>query len=500
MAFLDFEDYPKDKCGIVVAYSYSEKNVIPQIYNGMMALQHRGQDGYGACTFDGLSFHKKKGRGLVPGPDEFLDLSGRLGIGHVRYTTAGESPLSIPSNESIEDFVQPVEDNSVRHGIRLGFNGNIINFIELKDLFRHEAYITSETDAGVIVRILANELSKKKNLNESITKAMEMLDGAYSVVAITGLNEMIAFMDPLGVRPLCYGSNDELEMIASESVALDVNHIKNYRMVEPGELIVINPGMNPKEKIDPNILVRSERHAHCMFERVYIARPDSTLEGGEVYGIRKELGRKLAKRYPTNAEVIVPVPDTARPGASGISEVTGIPDEEGLIKNRYVPRTFIMPKQASRENSVDIKLNPVKGVIRGKRVVIVDDSLVRGTTMRKIVNKVKEAGATYIEVWLTCPPPISPCYYGINMKTHEELAAANHSLEEIRIGIGADKLNYQTVEDLVEALGLPKEELCLGCLTGKYPTPSAQRLADEGKMKLKKEIVLESRLSEKNIS
>jgi len=264
-------------------------------------------------------------------------------------------------------------------------------------------------------------------------------------------------------------------MIASESVALDINGVHDFSTIKPGELIIARE----HDHLIRSQLVEQNHHARCMFEYVYFSRPDSTIDDRDVYSVRIKLGRNLARAHKTHADVIVPVPDTARPAAEGISRETGIPVLEGLIKNRYVGRTFIMPRQEGRDNAVKLKLNAVRAVVQGKSVLLVDDSIVRGTTMRKIVNLLKEAGAKRVEVWVTCPPIRSACFYGIDMASHSELIASTKSTDEIRQTVGADALCYQTIEGLLDAIGFSKQEICLACLTGQYPTPLAQKIADE---------------------
>jgi amidophosphoribosyltransferase len=355
-------------------------------------------------------------------------------------------------------------------------NGNLVNFPSLcKDLRSNGTFLSATCDAEVMLKIMANALCDAGSIEGAVRHCVSRFEGAYSVVALTGNGELIAFRDPNGFHPLCFGQLDGLAMFASESVALDVNGIHEHVNVKPGELFVVREGKPPSR----TQLVEQSSHSRCMFEYVYFSRPDSTIDDRDVYSVRIKLGRNLARTYKTHADVIVPVPDTARPAAEGISRETGIPVLEGLIKNRYVGRTFIMPRQEGRDNAVRLKLNAVRAVVAGKSILLVDDSIVRGTTMRKIVNLLKEAGAKRIEVWVTCPPIKSPCFYGIDMASHEELIAFNRSLEEIRTMVGADALSYQTIEGLLDAMEFSKQEACLACLTGEYPTSLAQRIAND---------------------
>ena len=467
----------RENCGVVGAIR-SDGDATRSIWLGLLALQHRGQEACGIYTFDGSRFHHKKQLGLVGGVEDFTDLKGRLGIGHVRYSTVGQ-PLDEASHsdpQKTEDFAQPYFSDRPKGGIALCHNGNLVNFPSLcNDLRSNGTFLSATCDAEVMLKILSNELSNGSDLEEAVRNCIARFEGAYSVVALTGKGELIAFRDPNGFHPLCFGENDGLFMFASESVALDINGIHNYSTVKSGELVIVREGEPPVRKQ----LVEKKDYSHCMFEYVYFSRPDSTINEKDVYSVRIRLGRNLARTYKTHSDVIVPVPDTARPAAEGISRETGIPVLEGLIKNRYVGRTFIMPHQEGRDNAVRLKLNAVRVVVQGKNVLLVDDSIVRGTTMRKIVGLLKEAGASRVEVWVTCPPIKSPCFYGIDMPTHAELIASSKSVEEIRSTLGADELCYQTIDGLLDAIGFSKQESCLACLTGEYPTPLAQRIADE---------------------
>ncbi|OYT55352.1 MAG: hypothetical protein B6U77_01870 [Candidatus Hecatellales archaeon ex4484_218] len=422
-------------CGVVGVYD-REKNVAEHIFYGLMALQHRGQESAGiALTKGDGNVYLRKAMGLVSEALPLTELSmltGRCGIGHVRYSTVGKLGLT---------DAQPFNLDS----LALAYNGNLVNFLELR---------------------------------EKLRKKSKVVEGAYSAVCLSGKGEILVFRDPLGFRPLCYGEIDGSFISASESVAVDMCGGKLISDVKPGEAILVSDS-----GIERKCFAKSSRKAHCMFEYVYFSRPDSVIEGKSVYDIRLKLGVNLAKTYENDADVIVPVPDTSRPAAEGIARQTGLPVAEGLIKNRYIHRTFIMPSQNLRENAVKIKLNPLKSVLQNQRVILVDDSIVRGTTIKNIVHMIRKAGAKEVHVRITCPPIISPCFYGIDIATHRELIASKKSVEEIRKIIGADSLGYQTIDKLVEAIGLRKEDLCLACLTGEYPTPKAQKLADEMKKK-----------------
>lgn len=467
----------KERCGLIGAVN-SQGGVARNLWLGLLALQHRGQEACGIYTLNKARFHHKKQLGLIGGFEDFNGLEGNLGLGHVRYSTVGQPADVFKSTEpqKIEEFAQPYFSDRPKGGIALCHNGNIVNFPQLcRDLREEGTFLSATCDAEVMLKILANELSNGGDVESTVRNCAARFEGAYSILALTGSGELIAFRDANGFRPLCFGEKNGLLMFASESVALDINGIRNFSTVLPGELVIARENERPvrKQLIDQN------HHARCMFEYVYFSRPDSTIDGKDVYLVRIKLGRNLARTYKTHADVIVPVPDTARPAAEGISLETGIPVLEGLIKNRYVGRTFIMPRQEGRDNAVRLKLNAVRAVVHGKNVLLVDDSIVRGTTMGKIVNLIKEAGAKRVEVWVTCPPIKSPCFYGIDMATHKELIASTKAVDQIRQAVGADALCYQTNKGLLDAIGFSEKETCLACLTGQYPTPLAQKIANE---------------------
>ncbi|MCX8176087.1 MAG: amidophosphoribosyltransferase, partial [Candidatus Bathyarchaeota archaeon] len=323
-----------------------------------------------------------------------------------------------------------------------------------------------------------HEYRERKDYFDALSEMDEGIEGSYSAICLTGKGEMLIFRDPYGFKPLCYGESDDYFIGASESVAIDICGGNLVSDVQPGEALLVSGG-----KIEEKCFAKRRKKAYCMFEYVYFSRPDSVIEGISVYDVRVKLGLNLAKNYENNADVVVPVPDTSRPAAEGIARYTGLPVAEGLIKNRYIHRTFIMPRQALREESVKIKLNPLRSVLKGRRIILVDDSIVRGTTIKNIIHMIREAGAKEVHVRITCPPIISPCFYGIDISTHGELIAFNHSIEEICKIIGADSLGYQTIDGLVDAIGIRKDKLCLACLTEEYPTPKAQEIADKMKKK-----------------
>lgn len=456
-----------EECGVIGAFSFSGASVCELLYNSLIALQHRGQDSAGMAVFDGGKIRNHRKLGLVSEvfkPHDLERLSGFAGIAHVRYPTIGAGG---------EEDAQPFLANFPRKGIALAHNGNIANYGTMRSLLEGKGHQLSSTcDADLILAFLAGHLQAESNTFTAISKLMDELDGSYSVCAITGHGELVVFRDPNAIRPLCFGRKGDTIMFASESVALDINAIPLQGDVKPGEAIVIT-----KEGIKSKIAAKSPAHAHCMFEYVYFSRPDSVIEGKLVYNVRHELGRRLAKSAPVDADIIVAVPDTSRPAAEGYANVAKLPLVEGLIKNRYIGRTFIMPSQEKRMQAVRFKLNAVRPLVEGKRVVLIDDSIVRGTTSGPIVQLMRDAGAKEVHVRITCPPVVSPCFYGVDLPSYTELIAHSNSVEQIRAKIGADTLAYLSVDDLVEAVGLGKENTCLGCVTDKYPTEFGNKIS-----------------------
>jgi len=460
----------KESCGVFGVFSSDDTQTSNIIYNGLLSLQHRGQEANGLAILDGSQIRLKRFMGLVTdtlSPVLLSKMKGNIGIGHVRYSTVGKSRLI---------DAQPFQLNFPKHGVVLAHNGNLVNYMGLKkELIDSGRNLISSCDAEILISIFSEELTKSKDIEDAVLGLMERVEGSYSIVSFTGDKELIVFRDPYGFRPLCYGESKDMKAFASESVALEVNKARLKSDVKPGELIITDKN----GKTEKRQVVSCKNAAHCMFEYVYFSRPDSILDGKCVYDVRVKLGENLAKTYASDADIIVPVPDTARPAAEGISRETGIPVAEGLIKNRYIFRTFIMPSQKMRDESVNVKLNPIKSVLKDKHIILVDDSIVRGTTSKKIVKLVKSAGPKKVDVWITCPPIISPCFYGIDIATHGELIAANNTIPEIEKIIGADNLCYQKKDCLVDAIGHKRSDLCMACLTGEYPTPIAQKIADK---------------------
>jgi len=432
----------------------------------MTALQHRGQDAAGVAVFNENSHFIKKSKGLINDIFEsnvVENVQGNLGIGHTRYPTAGTDS----DNET-----QPFLANA-SHKIATAHNGNLTNYEEIKQLLLKKGiFLDSSSDAEIINKILAYEIETKQSYFEAIETLMGRIEGSYSVVAAVGNKSIIAFRDPNGFRPLVIGEKEGEICVASESVVFQTLGFKRIKDVQPGEAVVIDKNLNITSKI-----IKQTKRAHCMFEWVYFARPESFIDDRSVYNARLKLGELLARDWKKEIDVVIPVPDTARAAAIKFAEVLGIKYREGLVKNRYLGRTFIMPTQKKRENAVRVKLNPIKAVVNGKRVAVIDDSIVRGTTSKKIIKLLRNAGAKEVHFISTCPPIKYPCHYGIDMPTKEELIANNQEIEEIRNYIDADSLTYQKIENIIEAT--KKIDLCMACLNGKYPLSISDKQKNE---------------------
>ncbi|MCX6658191.1 MAG: amidophosphoribosyltransferase [Euryarchaeota archaeon] len=448
-------DHPQEECGVFAIASVA--NVSIDIFYALRVLQHRGQESAGIAVYNN-GIKAIKGMGLAHQAlktDDVNNLKGQLGIGHVRYSTVGSSNL---------ENAQPIVVSTNYGDIALAHNGEIVNADKIMDELKKKgwAFITS-SDSEIAVRLLANDIANTGDPVRSLKNLMSMLQGSYSMTIMID-NRLFAIRDPLGFRPLCVGRTKSGFAAASESVVFDTLGGEFIRDVEPGEIVEMLPGEIRSIKTG-----LSKGKAHCMFEWVYIARADSCIDGKLVYEVRSRIGQRLAKEQPVDADVVVPIPDSGRSHAIGYSEESGIRYSEGLMKNRYVERTFIMPEQSDRVTSVMLKLNPLKSVIKDKRVVLVDDSIVRGNTIRQIVQIVRNAGAKEVHVRVGSPPIRAPCFFGIDMKTREQFAATGRTIEEIGKMITADSLGYISVEGLVDAIGHPANDLCLGCLTEEYP-------------------------------
>ncbi|MFH1106817.1 MAG: amidophosphoribosyltransferase [Candidatus Micrarchaeota archaeon] len=469
----------REKCGVIGVSSLSASTEVPaSLFNGLMALQHRGQESAGIAVAVGGAIKAKVGMGLVSGvfdAEGIEALSAGVGIGHVRYSTAGTSSI-----ENAQPFI--LEHEGIR--LAISFNGNIVNYDELKREMRelHHSPFTCSADTEVVARMLAMELSGRGSRHpedyfSSMGAVMQKLEGAYAIAILFSDGTLLAARDPQGYKPFSIGRRKTLVgdtvYLASESCAFNALEAQFDRDILPGEVIVVR-GTDVKSKV-----VVEGRRAHCMFEWVYFSRVDSVLNGRSVYEVRESLGRELAELYKVPLDVVVPVPDSGRSAARGFYKQSGVPLDEGLIKNRYVFRTFIMPSESSRRSSIGLKLSVVTPVVKGRRIALVDDSIVRGNTTRKIVRLLKSHGAKEVHVFSSCPPIVSPCYMGIDFPTYRELVAYDRNLSQISAEIGADGVHYMTVDALVRSIGLPKEDLCLGCLTGAYPTERINGYARE---------------------
>ncbi len=451
----------REACGIVGITTV--KPIFGELCIGLRALQHRGQESAGIAVHTPHGLQLRVGMGLVASifrdkPPEFGKPT--VGIGHVRYSTAGSST---------ELNAQPIRIDSAVGTLAIAHNGTIANQHQLKaDRLAAGWAFTTETDSEIIARLIANQLSRDLDIISAIKRTLPQLVGSYSLTIMVN-DRLFGIRDPLGIKPLCIGFMNERQghALASESVALDAIHARLIRDVAPGEIVELTP---TKVLSHGNINSGREK-AHCMFEYVYFARPDAVLDEVLVYRVRRSLGRALWQERPTEADVVVPIPDSGTACALGYCFESGLPYREGLIKNRYVWRTFIMPEQDVRRTSVREKLNPIRELLEGERVVLVDDSIVRGTTMSRIVAIVREAGAKEVHVRIGCPPIISPCYLGIDMPTREEFIAPNKDFDQIAREVGADSVHYISIPGLIESIGKEGSDLCLGCLTEQYPVP-----------------------------
>ncbi len=454
-----------EECGVFGVFNHPEAANLT--YLGLHALQHRGQEGAGICSYDGKQMNIEKSMGLVT--DIFSEkrlkrLPGNIAIGHNRYSTAGTSSLK---------NVQPIMVNYSLGFLAIAHNGNLVNALELrKELEKRGAIFQSSSDSEVVIHLIAK--SKAGGLYERLVDTIRRISGAYSLLLMTE-SEIIAVRDPYGFRPLSIGTLDGAYIVASETCAFDLIGAKFLRDVEPGEMVIIN-----KDGIKSIKPVPTPGSAFCIFEFIYFARPDSNIFGNlNVDDLRKKFGRQLARENPIDADIVIPVPDSGVPAALGYAEESGIPFDFGLIRNHYVGRTFIEPRKSIRHFGVKIKLNPVRKLLEGKRVLVVDDSIVRGTTSKKIVKMIREGGgAKEVHIRISSPPTIGPCFYGINTPTRKELIASTHSGEEINKYITSDTLHYLSLEGLFSMIPNP-EEYCAACFNDKYPVFSSQDTTEQ---------------------
>lgn len=454
-------DKPHEECGVFGMYDLDGNDVASTIYYGLFALQHRGQESCGIAVSDTNGPRKVdllKGMGLVHevfNQENISKLKGNIGVGHCRYSTAGDS---IPSN------AQPLVLNYVKGTLMMAHNGNLINANELREELAYTGAIFQTTiDSEVIAYHIARERIKVKTAEQAVANAMKKIKGAYALV-VSSPRKLIGARDPYGFKPLCIGKRDNAYILASESCALDTVDAEFVRDVEPGEIVTIDAS---GIRSDKSLCLKPEDQARCIFEYIYFARPDSYFDGMSVYHSRIMAGKFLAIDSPVDADVVIGVPESGNAAAMGYAMQSGIPYGTAFVKNSYVGRTFIKPQQKSRESSVRVKLNVLKEAVDGKRVIMIDDSIVRGTTSDRIVQMLKDAGATEVHVRISSPPFISECYFGTDVPNKELLIAYNRTIDEIRQIIGCESLAYLNIDRLIEISG--GKSICTGCFTGKYP-------------------------------
>lgn len=448
---------PKHSCGVVGIIS--DFDVASDIYTALMIIQHRGQESAGISVFDGASINTEKDNGLVNvalDKEELQKLTGHSGVGHVRYSTTGTKSVTNAQPLTVTTNFGPV---AVAH------NGDITNFSLVKEKYMKEGWtFLTDSDSELVIKLLGKFMNQYSDPVKALRATVNELDGSFALTILIG-GRLFAVRDPYGFRPLCLGKLDGGYIVVSESSAIDALQGEFVRDIEPGEICEI---LADGYRAYPAPVQHSR--AFCMFEWVYFARPDSVLDGKEVYHVRKRIGEILAKECPADVDLVMPIPDSGRAHAIGYAQVAGVPYEEGFMKNRFAGRTFIMPDQKERENAVSMKMIPIKSTVNGKRILIIDDSIVRGTTLKKLVAMLRGAGAKEVHVRVGSPPIIAPCYYGVDMKSRDQFIATKHTVDEIREIIGADSLEYISVQGLVEAIGFKDSDLCLACVNGKYPT------------------------------
>ncbi len=463
------EDKLREECGVFGAYG-KEAPLTEMVYYGIFSLQHRGQESAGIAVSDGKSIASHKGQGLIADvftEDIISDLTRKddfIAIAHTRYSTAGTKGVI---------NAQPLVAQYLSGALALAHNGNLVNAKKLRRELEEEGYLfQTNSDTECILNILAK--NRNKGHIGAMSEIIKKAQGAYSLAMIYD-GKLIGLRDPAGIRPLCIGKKNDTWIISSESCALTTVGAKLVRDVKPGELVVIDKsGLNSYQLAN-----KDNRGGLCIFEYIYFARPDTTINGKSVYLMRHKMGQRLADESPVEADIVTPVPDSGRSAAVGFSQASGIPFTEGLIKNRYVARTFIAPTQSERETKVRLKLSPIPEVFEGKRVVLVDDSIVRGTTIKSLIHIIKEAGAKEVHVRISSPPYVSPCFYGIDTPDPDNLAAAKYNPEQIREIIGADSLHYLSLEGLIQSVGGSKTDYCSACFTENY---FAGRINDEEKI------------------
>jgi amidophosphoribosyltransferase len=450
------DDRPREECGIFAIYGHEEAAKLT--YFGLYALQHRGQESAGIVASDGRHVVEHKAMGLVPdlfGEEVLSKLKGNMALGHVRYSTTGSSLLM---------NAQPLKIHHLGKTLAIAHNGNLVNARQIRGQMESEGSIfQTTTDSEVVLHLIARAM--KKGLERAMLETMSQVKGAYSMVIMTE-DSLLAFRDPHGFRPLCLGRLNSGYVLTSETCALDLVEAEYIREVEPGEILIIN-----SHGVQSIRCEKSNRKAQCIFELIYFSRPDSTVFGQNVYLFRKKQGELLAKEFPVKADLVMPFPDSGNYAAIGYAQASGIPLEMGVIRNHYVGRTFIQPSQSMRDFAVKVKLNPVKDLLKDRRVVIIEDSIIRGTTAKTRIKTLRTIGAREIHLLVSCPPHRFPCFYGIDFSTRGELIAARKTVEEIRDYIGLDSLGYLSMDNLVKSTHIPREDLCFACFDGNYPVP-----------------------------
>jgi amidophosphoribosyltransferase len=472
---IPLRDGPRDECGVFGVYA-PEHDVARLAYFALYALQHRGQESAGIATCENGHIMTMRDLGLVQqvfDESKLQALAGELAVGHVRYSTTGSSAW---------ENAQPIY-RSDRHDVALAHNGNLINAVELHASMRERGVgFSSTSDSEIIAALLSTH--EAETVEDALAEVMPRLEGAFSTVVMTR-DAVIAFRDAAGLRPLAIGRLGERWCVASESCAFDIIGADFVREVHPGEMVMLGPrGLETRQ------VVESDRRAFCVFEHIYFARPDTLLEGNRTQVSRRKMGEILWREAPADADVVIAVPDSGNPAAAGYSKASGIPRDDGLIKNRYVARTFIQPGQELRKHGLRMKFNPMPEVVRGKRLVVVDDSIVRGNTTRQIVSMLRDAGAAEIHMRISAPPIRFPCHYGIDMSTSQEMVAHDRSVEEVSAELGCDSLAYLSLEGVYEAIRSTRATHCDACFTGDYPLARTEQA--NGKFALEELAVVKS--------
>ncbi|MFL5896351.1 MAG: amidophosphoribosyltransferase [Thermoleophilaceae bacterium] len=465
-------DGPRDECGVFGVYA-PELDVARLAYFALYSLQHRGQESAGIAVCDDGHITTLRERGLVSqvfDEQKLRALPGGTAIGHVRYSTTGSSNW---------ENSQPVH-RSDRREVALGHNGNLINALALREeLLAKGVRLLGTSDSEVIAALLATH--QGPTIEDAVEAVLPRLEGAFSIVALTR-ESVVAFRDPLGLRPLALGKLGDRYCVASESCAFDMIGAQFMREVAPGEMVSIG-----ERGLDVRQVIPRSRDAFCVFEHIYFARPDSTLEGRLVYESRRKMGEVLAREAPADADIVIGVPDSGTPAGNGYAQASGLPREDGLVKNRYVARTFIQPGDDLRKQGLRMKFNPLPQVVGGKRLVLVDDSIVRGNTTRQLVKMLREAGAAEVHLRISAPAIRHPCHYGVDMSTREEMVAHGRTVDEIAVELGADSLAYLSLEGVYEAIGAPRDSHCDACFSGDFPLE--RTLDSKGKFALEASLV-----------